>query len=417
MRIDKISRKQREVMKFAVNDKRFLVCDGAIRSGKTVIMLISYLTWAMANFNETDFAICSKTIQTAERNLLKSLQSMKEFLPFDVQYSVASKLMTVKCGSKTNYFYLFGGKDERSYMMIQGMTLYGLLLDEVALMPESFVDQALARTASIPNAKIYFNCNPEHPMHWFYLKWIKPIANNKEAQHIHFLMTDNPVIGKAEIERADRMYSGIFHDRYIKGLWVATDGLIHTDFAKNPEKYLIHRGDVKDLRYINIGHDIGGHKSHHTYVATGFDRDFKNVYALQSWSLDAKDTSVSYISEHLKKFIEEIKDRYGFVDYIYVDSAEQAIINTERSEIDYPIRNSIKNEILDRIRCENYMLATEKLKIVEEDNEALIDGLKTALWDDKKFKDERRDDGTSNICILDGFEYSFEPYMRQILRS
>ena len=419
MVIEKISKKQKKILKFAVSDKKYLICDGSVRSGKTLMETLSYLLWAMENFNETYFGICSKTIQSAERNILKPLQSVQG-LPYKITYSRSNLMVTVACGKKRNYFYLFGGKDERSYMLIQGVTLAGLLMDEVALMPRSFVDQALSRTISYANAKVYFSCNPDHPQHWFYQNWILGCERNEDVEYLHFLLEDNPILTPEAIAKAKATYTGVFYDRYIRGLWVASDGLIYRVFAEDPSSHLIHREDVTNIRYINIGHDIGGHKSQHSFVATGFNKDFSQITVLQSWSLDATNTSVDYICNHLGRFIKDVREKYGFVDRVYVDSAEQAIIHTERTrlaDLDVPILNSIKNEILERIRCENYMFSTGKIKIVEEDNAPLIDGLKNAVWDDTKFDDVRLDDGTSNIDILDGFEYSFEPYMKQILRS
>ena len=98
-------------------------------------------------------------------------------------------MLTCRCGDKENYFYLFGGKDESSYALIQGLTLAGVFFDEVALMPQSFVDQAIARTLSYKNAKIWFNCNPESPNHWFYKEWIS--NKEREYKHLHFLMREN----------------------------------------------------------------------------------------------------------------------------------------------------------------------------------------------------------------------------------
>lgn len=85
---------------------------------------------------------------------------------------------------KLNYFYVFGGRDESSQDLIQGITLAGLFCDEVALMPESFVNQASGR-CSVPGAKLWFNCNPDSPMHWFLLRWIEK-CDEKRLLHIHF---------------------------------------------------------------------------------------------------------------------------------------------------------------------------------------------------------------------------------------
>ena len=171
MKIEKISKKQKEILKFAYSDEETLICDGAVRSGKTIMMITAFVIWATENFDRTNFAICGKTVSNAERNIVRPFQQIED-LPFTLNYKISTRMLTVKCGKKENYFYLFGGKDESSYALIQGLTLAGVLFDEVALMPQSFVDQAIARTLSFKNAKIWFNCNPESPNHWFYTEWI-----------------------------------------------------------------------------------------------------------------------------------------------------------------------------------------------------------------------------------------------------
>ena len=160
MKIDKISEKQAKILDFAVSDGLYLICDGAVRSGKTVFMASGFLIWAMEYYDRTNFAICGKTVQSAERNVVKPLQE-NESLPYTMSYKVSKKILTVRCGNKENYFYIFGGKDESSYMLIQGITLAGVLFDEVALMPRSFVEQALSRAISYEKPKYWFNCNPE----------------------------------------------------------------------------------------------------------------------------------------------------------------------------------------------------------------------------------------------------------------
>lgn len=420
MRIDKFSAKQGEILRFIRSGSGALICDGAVRSGKTIVMTLAFIMWAMEYFDRTNFGVCGKTVTNAERNILKPLQAI-EGLPYTMTYKLSNRCLTVRCGRRENYFYLFGGKDESSYMLIQGITLAGVLFDEVALMPQSFVDQAIARTLSYGNAKLWFNCNPESPNHWFYKMWVKDNPHN--AEHLHFLMTDNPTLGPDEIKRAESMFSGVFYDRYIRGQWVNAEGAIYRIFADDPGRYMIDKRNLFDdkqrsiLQYINIGVDFGGNKSQHAFVATGFDKDLRNAYVLRSVSYPAKDVDVNHIITLLGRFADSIVQDYGYVDYVFADSAEQAIINSLRNNTPYNIRNSIKNEIIDRIRCENILLSSGRIHIIRGENDALIDGLKAALWDDKKLQDVRLDDGTSNIDILDAFEYSFEPYMRNLLRG
>ena len=227
MRFDKLSPKQADIFKFIFSDDYALICDGAVRSGKTTVMISAFVIWAMENFDKTNFGICGKTVQSAERNVLKPLQQ-NEDLPYTMTYKVSTRVLTVKCGKKTNWFYLFGGKDESSYMLIQGITLAGVFFDEVALMPRSFVEQAMTRTISYENAKYFFNCNPESPNHYFYRNWLE---NPREGtQHLHFQLEDNPTLSEKQIAQTKEKYTGVFYDRYILGLWVLAEGLIYPMF-------------------------------------------------------------------------------------------------------------------------------------------------------------------------------------------
>ena len=229
MKIEKLSPKQAEVFKFICSDDYALICDGSVRSGKTTVMADAFVIWAMENYDRTNFGICGKTVQSAERNVLKPLQESDD-LPYTMTYKVSTRVLTVKCGRKINWFYLFGGKDESSYMLIQGITLAGVLFDEVALMPKSFVEQALSRAISFEHPKYFFNCNPESPNHYFYKEWIE--NQRPGTRHIHFLLEDNPILTEQMIERTKSMYSGVFYDRYILGKWVAAEGLIYPMFGQ-----------------------------------------------------------------------------------------------------------------------------------------------------------------------------------------
>ncbi len=229
MQIKLLSPKQRQIMSFVDSEDMALICDGSVRSGKTTVMSMAFVLWAMKYYNGTNFAICGKTVQAAERNILKPLMEIDGLrAALSMSYKVSTRVLTIRCGDVENWFYLFGGKDESSYMLIQGITLAGVLFDEVALMPRSFVEQALSRAISFEHPKYFFNCNPESSQHWFYREWIE--NQRKSTQHIHFLLEDNPILTPQMIERTKAMYSGVFYDRYIRGLWVVAEGLIYPMF-------------------------------------------------------------------------------------------------------------------------------------------------------------------------------------------
>ena len=229
------SRKQRQVLNWwcedsPVKDMDGIIADGAIRSGKSLSMSLSFALWAMHDFNGQNFAMCGKTVGSFRRNVLFWLKLMLKGRGYTVHDSRSENLCIISKGNVTNYFYIFGGRDERSQDLIQGITLAGVFLDEVALMPESFVNQATGR-CSVDGSKMWFNCNPSSPSHWFKVNWINQ-AKKKSIIYLHFTMDDNLSLTPRVKERYRRMYTGVFYDRFILGLWVLAEGLIYPMYKK-----------------------------------------------------------------------------------------------------------------------------------------------------------------------------------------
>ncbi|MCM1227549.1 MAG: PBSX family phage terminase large subunit [Clostridium sp.] len=221
-----ISEKQKKILAFPYSKYDTLICDGAVRSGKTSIMTVAFIDWAMREFSGKRFGICGKTVGSATENMIKPYMAMLYARKrYTLKWRRFEKILEVSRGSVKNLFEIFGGKDESSYELIQGRTLAGVLLDEVVLMPESFVNQALAR-CSVDEARMWFSCNPDNPGHWFYTKWIER-RKERNALYLHFSMTDNPSLSQKTLRRYESTYTGVFYQRYILGEWVAAEGLIY----------------------------------------------------------------------------------------------------------------------------------------------------------------------------------------------
>ena len=411
-----ISHKQKQIMAFPYTKYDALICDGAIRSGKTVFMMLSFVDDAMRRYNHQRFGICGKTVDSTVKNIIAPYLGLTYAQEkYRISWRRTDKLLIVSNGDRENVFEVFGGKDESSFMLIQGRTLAGVLIDEVALQPRSFVEQALAR-CSVDGSKLWFNCNPDSPEHWFYKEWIcQPEKHN--AIRLQFVLEDNPSLSQKIIDRYKTMYSGVFYNRYILGEWCMAEGIIYNSFLERENDFYISAAQVPkdDIAYICIGQDFGGHKSKHTFCATAISRDYQRIYVLRSQEYDASGTSVEFVVDALDSFCRDIQARYGFVDYVFADSAEQTIINTEQQRLPWNIRNSVKNEIIDRIRCEDILFTSKRIWIVKEENDSLISALRSAVWDDKSPKDARLDvPGITNICPLDSFEYSWEYWINQL---
>lgn len=278
------SKRQRMVMNWwmstsPVNDYDGIIADGAIRSGKTVSMSLSFVFWAMENYNGQNFIMAGKTISSFQRNVLSNLKTMLNSRGYHWIYHISGEtpnMLEVSRGKHTNYFYVFGGKDEGSQDIVQGITAAGAFFDEVALMPESFVNQATGR-CSVDGSKYWFNCNPDGPYHWFKVNWIdkaigylgkaKAKQLKKEADqkgekldlkkllYVHFTMDDNLSLSEEIKARYRSMYSGVFFKRYIKGLWAMAEGIIYDmfDIDRHVQKISKFAGKLIDGgRYVSI---------------------------------------------------------------------------------------------------------------------------------------------------------------------
>ena len=227
------SEKQRKVLTWWVPGnpdagKQAIICDGAVRSGKTLAMGLSFFLWAMTCFRGQRFGVCGKTISSLRRNVLSEILPRLGKMGAVWKEKRTENLVMVRFKGHENQFYIFGGRDESSASLIQGITFAGVLMDEVALMPRSFVEQACAR-CSVAGSRLWFNCNPAGPSHWFYKTWIQE-TEQRNCLRLHFTMEDNPSLTEAIRQRYQRLYTGVFYRRFILGQWAQAEGRVYDFF-------------------------------------------------------------------------------------------------------------------------------------------------------------------------------------------
>lgn len=221
-----LSPKQLKILAFPYSRYQTLICDGSIRSGKTSLMTVAFVDWIMREFDRQHFIVLGHTVGSAVRNVIDPYMALSYSRErYQMHYASSAGVLTVRGGGRENYIHVFGADNARSFQKIQGMTAAGLLVDEVALCERSAVEQAMAR-CSVTGSRYWFNCNPDSPRHWFYENWILR-AEDMNALHLHFTLDDNPGLSQEVIDRYNRQYHGVFHDRYIRGLWVVAEGLVY----------------------------------------------------------------------------------------------------------------------------------------------------------------------------------------------
>ena len=373
-----------KILQWPYTGKTALICDGAVRSGKTSIRSLSFVLWAMGRFDRCSFGLCGKTVGSAERNIIQPLQSVA-YLPqngFTLDYTRSGHVLTVSRGRKRNIFYVFGGRDESSYMLIQGVTLAGVLLDEAALMPRSFVEQALAR-CSVDGSKLWFNCNPDVPEHWFRREWLLKL-DEKDATHLHFTMEDNPGLSEETKARYKSLYAGVFKRRYIDGEWTAGDGLIYDMF--DPD---VHCYENKDrpvaLHNVAVRYIACDYGTANPTVFLDIYDDGETVWVDNEYRWDSRDLDATHGRQKTNgEYADDLQGFMGdnpqyFCPVVADPSAASFITELERRGV-YVIPGN--NDVLDGIRRVSQLFARKVIRINRRCR-GLIGELQSYVWDTK----------------------------------
>lgn len=409
MTFAKLSKKQKTVFKWCYkSDYKALICDGAVRSGKTICMITSFILWAMRHFDGATFGICGKSVGSAERNVIMPLQSVADITHyFKVTYTRSIHLLTVEGMGKVNYFYIFGGKDESSYMLIQGITLSGIFLDEVALMPRSFVEQAITRTLSVEGSRYWFNCNPDSSEHWFYKEWILK-AEERNALHLHFLMSDNPVLSQKQLDEAERQFSGVFHDRYIKGLWVLAEGLVYPMFNKNKHVLEDYTPSADAFYYISCDYGTLNPCSMGLWAV-----EREKAVRIKEYYHDGRNKGVQKTDEEYYKALEKLADGFN-IQFVIVDPSASSFITTIKQHGKFRTRKA-DNAVLDGIRRTSTLIDNDRIFICKCCKD-IIREFSLYCWDSEKLH-EKDTVIKENDHAMDDMRYFVNGVMLRFLKE
>lgn len=405
-----------EKAKESIKDPGYLtVWEGSVRSMKTVVSLWAFLLYVISS-DETTFLMTGATQGSLYRNCIDNefgLIALSNNMFDDKTDKNNSKYLQLK-GTKKKIYY-FGGENKSSYKPIRGQTYGGWYADEINKQHRNTVNEGFNRTVVSSDRKNFWTLNPDVPNHWIYTDFIDKYKkqNLKGYKWFHFTLEDNPAITKERREELARQYTGVFYQRFILGLRVSAEGAIYTEF-EDSRNIKVLPADTKIL-FSTIGGDIGGNMSATSYVHTLFyyNKDGYLCVHVRAEDFDKDNISTESILSRFETFSKESDNLY-FVENAYIDSAEQLIVKSMRNQGNIPVKGSKKIAIIDRIRLGKVLLSQGRLTI-DPSCKNLIDAFKSAVWKPDTIKQERLDDGTTNIDSLDSFEYSIERKFKELI--
>lgn len=389
MQFHELQKKVISCMKY--ENPKILVCSGAKRSGKTYVLTFVFLMHISKFKNKGySFIIGGTTQASIRRNILNDLEA------------ILGKSINL---SKDNHFRLFGNKvycfdgaNADSYKKARGFTAYGAFLNEATTLHDSFVKEVISRCSG-EGARIYMDTNPENPTHSVKTDYIdkdgQMLSNGQlNIKAFNFTLYDNTFLNKEYVESIEASTpTGMFFDRDILGIWVASEGVVYQDF--NKDVHYIKEANT-EFKKIFCGVDFGW-EHYGSIVVVGLGLDDK-YYLIKEYAYKHKD--IEYWISIAKEIIKEYGNINFYCDYARPDYVHKLQINGIRAI-------NAKKDVLEGISTVATLFKTNKLLILEDNVNIFKTEIYNYVW--AKGKDEpvkQHDD------VLDSLRYAIYSDMK-----
>jgi PBSX family phage terminase large subunit len=335
------------------------------------------------------YMMCAKSLTTLKRNCLILLQEL-----------VGEDNFTFSISAKEGQLFgrkilLEGANDSRSEAKIRGLTLQGAYCDELTQFPKDFFAMLLSRLR-LPNAKLIATTNPDSPSHWLKTDYIDR-QDELSFLDVRFLIDDNTTLPKDYVDNLKVEYTGVFYDRFIRGLWVLAEGLIYPMYEEAIEEppiaaegerctpQAIHKVFYREAEQYVLSIDYG---TLNAFAALLWGKYGNVWYAIDGYYYSGRDTGQQLTDE---EYGQEIDIRFGAYSTeweklkVIVDPSAASFITLLIKKKKYkvvPADNDVINGIRETATALKKGLIKISPKIKEWKNEAA-----GYIWDDNPVED------------------------------
>ena len=350
---------------------------GTIRSGKTFVSIIRWLEF-IARAPKGALIMTGKTVNTLYRNIIEPMQDM---LGSEMLYFSGSHIIKL-WGKK---IHCFGEDNESSEGKIRGMTVAGAYQDEITLSPISYLKTTLGRMS--PEGAMYFgSTNPDSPYHPLKTEFLD--KKNLDLKQFTFLLPellDNPALSEGYKLNIQKEYVGLWHKRFISGLWVLAEGAIYDFFdeAKHTASFEYIRRHFNPDYYVVAG-DYGT-SGVTAFILFGVSRNIESkwkVVALKEYHYDAQEKGKQKTDyefcEDVKAWLGRIKPNVVIID----PSANSLQLQLRRPPFSFNVIDA-ENSIINGIRKQATMLKNREFILCREGCPKTIECFSGYVWDKK----------------------------------
>ena len=388
----KFHNKQLEVLRCIKNEKpKILICSGAKRAGKTFVLTFAFMAH-VAKYQDKglSFILGGATQASIRRNILDDMEGV---LGKEIKLNKSNAFDLF--GNKV---YCFDGANSDSYKKARGFTAAGAFLNEATTLHDTFVKEVISR-CSYTGARIYMDTNPENPTHSVKTDYIdkdgQRLKNGQlNIKAFNFTLYDNTFLNKEYVESIEASTpSGMFFDRDILGIWVASEGVVYQDF--NKDVHYIKEANI-GFKKIFCGVDFGWeHYGSIVVVGLGLDNRY---YLIKEYAYKHKD--IEYCINIAKEIIKEYGNINFYCDYARPDYVHKLQINGIRAI-------NAKKDVLEGISTVATLFKTNKLLVLEDNVNIFKSEIYNYVW--AKGKDEPI---KSSDDVLDSLRYAIYTDMK-----
>lgn len=363
-----LTEKQKEYVRDAHH--RWNFAEGAVRSGKS---------WLANNFTIPDRIlhgvgldginlIMGVSLGNIERNVLVP---MRERFGEGMVGTIGGPDNTVNLFGQR--CYCLGAEKATQKRKLQGSAVKFCYIDEAAgINPEVF--EMLKSRLSFEYSECHAGLNPEGPRHW-----LKQFIDREDLDiyRQHYTIFDNPYLPNSYVEQLCREYTGVFYDRYIRGLWTQAEGLVYQTALEQAVIPDIPLFEITEQAPVWVSIDYG---ITNPFAALLWTIRGGAAVAFDEYSFDSRENGYRKTDAMLYRELKAKISRYN-VESIVVDPSASSFIEEIRADGLFTVIPA-DNEVVPGIQNVDNLIQLDKLKVCERCREA-VDEFGQYVWDSK----------------------------------
>lgn len=387
------------------DDWKYLILNGAVRAGKTVIDNYLFLL-ELKRIKK----LAEREKEPHPQYILAGYSSNSIYT--NVISSIENQFGIVMNTDRHGHYHLFGVDIVPAYTgsvrgigAIRGMTSYGAYINEASLATHE-VFQEIVQRCSVGSARIICDTNPDIPTHWLKTDYIDNHDPKARIKAFSFTIDDNTFLSKDYVEALKAATpKGMFYDRSILGQWVTGEGIVYQDFNKDT---MLVNEVPKNLEYY-CGVDWGFAEGHENVITVfGDDPDTDTTYLLDIYSSTGK-----YI-DYWIEIAQQIQEKYGYGINFWADSARPEYVSYFQQN-GIQARNADKS-VMDGVEYCSSRIKLDKFRVLQSCSKPFLDDVYQYVWDPVKGVPKKEHDN-----VMDSFRYAvFNQHKKvdnQVLRN